>query len=165
MNELSSTVSELIEEAPTTKGDFTFTPIRKPIYKDEPPKPKTISATDTADTLYADFILVWLESLKPSLQSYTIAGYSRTVKQISEYFRETKLKLSEIKAIQIQRFYDTLSPKGLSGNSICHYHSNIRKSLQFAVKMKLIPTNPADIVDRPNIEKYHAQYYRIDSVV
>lgn len=30
-----------------------------------------------------------------------------------------------------------------------HYHANIHKTLKYAVKMDLIPFNPADKVERP----------------
>ena len=41
-----------------------------------------------------------------------------------------------------------------------HYHANIHKALKYAVKMDLIPFNPADKVERPKKQRYIADYYR-----
>lgn len=37
-----------------------------------------------------------------------------------------------------------------------HEHANIHKALKYAVKMDLIPFNPADKVERPKKQKYTA---------
>ncbi len=45
-----------------------------------------------------------------------------------------------------------------------HEHANIHKALKYAVKMDLIPFNPADKVERPKKQKYIADYYRLDEL-
>ena len=52
--------------------------------------------------------------------------------------------MKDLKPVHIQKFYDSLYDKGLNGNSILHYHANIRKALDTAMKLDIIPTNPAD---------------------
>ena len=47
---------------------------------------------------------------------------------------------------------------------IGHEHANIHKALKYAVKMDLIPFNPADKVERPKKQKYIADYYRLDEL-
>lgn len=44
--------------------------------------------------------------------------------------------------------------------TVIHYHANIHKALKYAVKMDLIPFNPADKVERPKKQRYIADYYR-----
>ena len=36
-----------------------------------------------------------------------------------------------------------INKRGISGNTVLHYHANIRKALSDAAKLKLIPYNPA----------------------
>ena len=48
----------------------------------------------------------------------------------------------------------------MSPGTVIHYHANIHKALKYAVKMDLIPFNPADKVERPKKQRYIADYYR-----
>lgn len=50
--------------------------------------------------------------------------------------------------------------KTVSPGTVIHYHANIHKALKYAVKMDLIPFNPADKVERPKKQRYIADYYR-----
>ncbi|WP_306304723.1 tyrosine-type recombinase/integrase [Paenibacillus popilliae] len=45
--------------------------------------------------------------------------------------------------------YNNFSFVVLISYTVIHYHANIRKALQYAVKTKLITANPADLVERP----------------
>lgn len=59
-----------------------------------------------------------------------------------------------------ERICTTDSQKSLSPGTVIHYHANIHKALKYAVKMDLIPFNPADKVERPKKQRYIADYYR-----
>ena len=48
----------------------------------------------------------------------------------------------------------------MSPGTVIHYHANIHKALKYAVKMDLIPFNPADKVERPKKQRHIADYYR-----
>lgn len=54
--------------------------------------------------------------------------------------------------------------RGVSANTVIHYHANIRKALQYAVKTKLIVANPADLVERPKKNNYVASFYRAEEL-
>ena len=58
------------------------------------------------------------------------------------------------------RICTTDSQKTVSPGTVIHYHANIHKALKYAVKMDLIPFNPADKVERPKKQRYIADYYR-----
>ena len=58
------------------------------------------------------------------------------------------------------RVCTTDSQKTVSPGTVIHYHANIHKALKYAVKMDLIPFNPADKVERPKKQWYIADYYR-----
>lgn len=79
--------------------------------------------------------------------------------KIAPYFRNTGLTLDGIQAKHIQSFY-LHELKTVSHGTVIHYHANIHKALKYAVKMDLIPFNPADKVERPKKQRYIADYYR-----
>ena len=80
-------------------------------------------------------------------------GKDRTV------FPKHRLTLDGIQAKHIQSFY-LHELKTVSPGTVIHYHANIHKALKYAVKMDLIPFNPADKVERPKKQRYIADYYR-----
>ncbi len=57
---------------------------------------------------------------------------------------------NEITVLDIEMFYThEINQRGVSGNTVLHYHANILKALSDAAKLKLIPYNPAAEVERP----------------
>jgi len=54
--------------------------------------------------------------------------------------------------------------KHVTPNSVVHYHANIHKALKYAVKIDLIPTNPADKVERPKKNRFIGSFYDSDEV-
>lgn len=72
--------------------------------------------------------------------------------------------MKDLKPVHIQKFYDSLYAKGLNGNSILHYHANIRKALDTAMKLDIIPTNPADKIERPKKEQFIGDCYNLDEL-
>lgn len=117
------------------------------------------SAVICENSLYSDFLQSWLNTIKSNIQESTYQGYYRLVKEISEYFDSQKLHLNQIRPIHIQTYYNKLLERGLSANSVLHYHAIIRKSLQYAHKMDMLVSNPADKIDRPKKAKYKASFY------
>ena len=118
----------------------------------------------SADMLFADYMEMWLEIVRSSVEKTTFSSYTQMVKcKIAPYFRETGLALKDIQAKHIQSFY-LHELKTLSPNSVIHEHANIHKALKYAVKMDLIPFNPADKVERPKKQKFIAGYYHLDEL-
>lgn len=112
-----------------------------------------------SELLFADFLEKWLEVVKSSIELTTYASYCTMVKRIiSPYFRERNILLSELQAVDIQDFY-TEQLKRVKATSVIHYHANIHKALKYAVRIDLIPTNPADKVERPKKETFHGGFY------
>lgn len=112
------------------------------------------------EMLFSDYMLEWLESVKPNITINTYAQYKKAVeKRIVPYFAAKKIKLTELKPRDIQAFYyHEMQTRNISPNTAIHYHANIRKALQTAVKMELINSNPADKIDRPKKQQYVANY-------
>ena len=114
----------------------------------------------SSDMLFADYMELWLEIIRSSVEKTTFSSYTQMVKRkIAPYFRNTGLTLDGIQAKHIQSFY-LHELKTVSPGTVIHYHANIHKALKYAVKMDLIPFNPADKVERPKKQRYIADYYR-----
>ena len=114
----------------------------------------------SSDMLFADYTELWLEIIRSSVEKTTFSSYTQMVKgKIAPYFRNTGLTLDGIQAKHIQSFY-LHELKTVSPGTVIHYHANIYKALKYAVKMDLIPFNPADKVERPKKQRYIADYYR-----
>ncbi len=96
----------------------------------------------SSDMLFADYMELWLEIIRSSVEKTTFSSYTQMVKgKIAPYFRNTGLTLDGIQAKHIQSFY-LHELKTVSPGTVIHYHANIHKALKYAVKMDLIPFNP-----------------------
>ena len=125
-----------------------------------PPAEHKSNGELSADMLFADYMELWLEIIRSSVEKTTFSSYTQMVKgKIAPYFRNTGLTLDGIQAKHIQSFY-LHELKTVSPGTVIHYHANIHKALKYAVKMDLIPFNPADKVERPKKQRYIADYYR-----
>ena len=128
--------------------------------KEYVPKEKPLEQT----ILFSDFMLQWLEIVKPTIAITTYSSYCNMVTGvIVPYFKAKQITLGDLKATDIQAFYmDQL--KRVSASSVIHYHANIHKALKYAVKIDLIPTNPADKVERPKKSRFVGSFYDSEEV-
>ena len=118
----------------------------------------------TGGVLFADYIEQWLEVAKPTIVVATYASYCSMVKRvIAPYFRERGITLQGLTPKDIQDFY-LEKLKTVSASSVIHYHANIHRALKHAVKLDLIPTNPADKVDRPKKDRFIGSFYDAEEV-
>ena len=120
--------------------------------------------TNEAEKYFEIYLDEWLEGYKHKIEENTYCSYKTVVTKVSEYFKEKNIKLMNLKPYHIQKFYDYLYNKGLGGNTILHYHANIRKALDTAMKLDIIPTNPADKIERPKKEKFIGDYYNLEEL-
>jgi integrase len=120
-------------------------------------EPEVLDPSD--DILFSDFMLQWLEIVKPTIAITTYSSYSNMVKGvIVPYFKEKGIMLRELKATDIQAFYME-QLKRVKANSVIHYHANIHKALKYAVKIEMIDTNPADKIERPKKDRFVGSFY------
>ena len=116
------------------------------------------------DILFTDFMDMWLEIVRTTVAPVTFSSYEMMVhKKINPYFEKEHIKLRDITAADIQNFY-LHELKSISPNSVKHEHANIHKALKYAVKIDLLPYNPADKVEVPRSPKYIADYYKADEL-
>lgn len=117
------------------------------------------STNNSTDKLLTAYLQEWLLSIKNTIEENTYDSYKVIVNKICDYFEDKQLLLKDLKPVHIQEFYTTLYEKKLTGNTVLHYHNVIRKSLQTALKLDLILSNPADKIERPKKEQYIGTFY------
>ena len=116
------------------------------------------------DVLFSDFMLQWLEVVKPTIAITTYSSYSNMVRGIIvPYFKERGIMLKQLRPTDIQAFYME-QLKRVTANSVIHYHANIHKALKYAVKIELLDSNPADKVERPKKNPFMGSFYDSDEV-
>lgn len=116
------------------------------------------------DVLFADFMEQWLEIVKSTVSLPTYSSYVNAVKSIiAPYFRKKKILLRDLQAHDIQMFYQEQLQR-VKASSVIHYHANIHKALKYAVKNDMIPSNPADKVERPKQDKFYGNFYDRDEL-
>ena len=112
------------------------------------------------DILFVDYIKNWLKIVKPTIALNTYGSYEQMINyRINNYFSTHQIKLKELQPIHIQDFYSSMLNNNLSSNTVIHYHAVIRKSLDYAFKMDMIQSNPADKVQRPKMQLFIGSFY------
>lgn len=113
------------------------------------------------DVLFSDYMKQWLEDVKFSISESTYEEYYRQIhNRICPWFAAQGLRLCDLKAYHIDKFYKLkMKNDKVSAKTVLRYHANIRKALQRAVKLDMIPTNPVDRVDLPKVKKFRGSYY------
>lgn len=125
---------------------------------------KYANAKTGDDVLFADFMEQWLEIVKSTVSLPTYSSYVNAVKSIiAPYFRKKKILLRDLQAHDIQMFYQEQLQR-VKASSVIHYHANIHKALKYAVKNDMIPSNPADKVERPKQDKFYGNFYDRDEL-
>jgi integrase len=117
---------------------------------------------------FTAFLAQWLKMMRKSVEATTYAGYDLAVsKKIIPYFDKNypRLMLKDVSAKHIQDYYTyEMEKNGVSANTVIHRHANIRKALQYAYQIDLIPTNPADKVQRPRKDRFEGNPYNSEEL-
>ena len=119
-----------------------------------------IKKSQTTDILFIDFLKKWVENVRQTIEPSTYTSYNQIISdRMTAYFTENPIKLVDIQAIDIQEYYNYLFKDGLSANTVIHHHAIIRKCLDYAYTMDIIPNNPADKVQRPKKEQFIGNFH------
>lgn len=116
--------------------------------------------TDLADMqkrnngiFFSDYLTAWVKTSQGKVAVDTYEEYQKCIRnRIAPYFEERHILLSAIKASDILDYYHSLYAKGLTGNTVLHYHVLLRKALEEAKLRRLIADNPTDHIPRPQKE-------------
>lgn len=123
-------------------------------------------STNDSDMLFSDYLKQWLEDTKHTISKNTYFGYKQVIHNvICPYFADRKIKLFDLKPYHIQDFYTMkLEKDKVTANTIHHYHANIHKALNYAVKTERLKSNPADKVELPKKTKHIADFYTVSEL-
>ena len=123
---------------------------------------------------FTDFMMDWLNNIiKNKIERTTWESYQINIeKHIIPFFNDNfeGLLLKDVQAIHLQKYFNSKykgnndKNEGLSANSLIKHHANIKSALDYAVRINLISYNPADRVEMPKKEKFHASYYSVDQI-
>ena len=115
----------------------------------------------TKETLFVDFMVGWLDTMKLSVAPTTYDGYIYAINtHILPYFEPKKLKVAEMTPAVIQKFINDKLSGELSPNTVRKFLFNISKCLDMAVINNLIAVNPVKRIKMPSPIKFTgAKFY------
>lgn len=116
--------------------------------------------------LFSDYMIEWLKAIENSVEQNTFYNYTKIVENnIVPYYAKKKILLQDLTTMDIQRYYESESKRGLSSSSVRKLHANIHKALKRAVNLRIILFNPSDYVELPRTaQKYHAKFYNTEQI-
>ena len=119
-----------------------------------------------SNMLFSDYMLEWLENIKPKVVQSTYIGYEQVIKgRLCPYFKSKKIKLIDLRPRDIQDFINYLYKQRLKGSTIAHYTSNMNTALKEAVIAEIIPSNPMDRIESVKKEVYIPEFYTDDELI
>lgn len=112
---------------------------------------------------FARYMKEWLEHMEKQVAPTTFHSYQSIVLNgICPYFEKRQIRLCDLKARDIEAYYDHLMKKGLSPNTVIRHHANIRKALHDAFRWELIDVDVANRIVRPRPQKFLADHYSVE---
>ena len=101
---------------------------------------------------YSEFLKDWLETKSSQVRVRTAEDYAELIER---YLKKTlgKLPLDKLTPLGIQKVYNDLVGKGLSGQTIRRLHTVVNQSLKQAVQWRMLPHNPAMDVQLPRLSR------------
>ena len=123
---------------------------------------------NNSEQLFTDFLREWLEHHRYNIASTSYAEYFNIVhKIVIPYFQEHEkgLTLFNLEPQHIQNFYSyRMREHNTGAKTVIKYNAVIHKALDFAVKMKRIKENPANVVELPKMAEHRADYYNAEEL-
>jgi integrase len=102
---------------------------------------------------FGEFLSRWVEAAaRPRLRERTLDDYQY---KIDLYILPSLggVKLSELSPLHIQLLYSKMQERGLRAWSVRYVHLIISSSLKYAVRQRMLPNNPAALVELPRRER------------
>lgn len=122
---------------------------------------------------FADYIELWLDSVKPQIDIITYEGYEQYAKKhIIPYFRDKKLFLQDVKIQDIEAYYNYKStggrldkkPGGLSSRTIKLHGIVLSLVFKKAIHDGILKSNPCEYAKIPKTAKTQpvAKFYTVE---
>ena len=122
----------------------------------------TVNPCTYETMLFTDFLIDWLDVMRSKIAVTTYASYvSNVEKRIIPFFdaKQLTLKQLEHRPQYIQEYYQHLLSNGLTPATVIRRHANIHSCLQYAFRLGLIKSNPADRIEKPSKDRFHTNIY------
>ena len=97
-----------------------------------------------------DYLLEWIDKGKPGIGDRTRDSYRWILVQ---YVLPTlgDRRLDQLGPLEIQELYNSMTARGLSPRTVRYTHSILRSAVAQAVRWRMLPGNPADLVELPKM--------------
>lgn len=126
----------------------------------------------SSDVLFSEYIKIWLNRIKNTVDDVTYQGYEQLAKShIIPYFEEKKIQLQNINKDNLQTYIDykaqngRLDKKGgLSAKSLKLHRNILNQTLKEALKSGLITVNPCQWVKFPQIQRREPTFYDAEKI-
>lgn len=80
--------------------------------------------------LFSHYLVSWVKNFHGKVSVGTYTEYQKCIQnRIAPYFEERRIELAKLKSSDILDYYHFLYGKGLTGNTVLHYHVLLRKAL------------------------------------
>lgn len=125
-----------------------------------------------SDILFSDYVKIWLEQVKNSVDSITFQGYEQLANShIIPYFEQKKTRLQDVKKETLQAYIDEKSKSGrldnkggLSAKSLKLHRNILNQTIKEALKSGLISVNPCQWVKLPQIQRREPTFYTAEQI-
>lgn len=125
-----------------------------------------------SDILFSDYMKIWLEQVKNSVDNITFQGYEQLANShIIPYFKHKKTRLQDVKKETLQAYIDEKSKSGrldnkggLSAKSLKLHRNILNQTLKEALKSGLISVNPCQWVKLPQIQRREPTFYTAEQI-
>lgn len=114
-----------------------------------------VDLTERSRITLSEWLDQWLVSMEGTVRPNTLNGYRS---YIENHIRPAlgEKRITQIKASDIQKLYDTLG-ESLASGSVRHIHSTLHSIMKAAQQARLIPRNPVDEVAPPKFSYQQKQ--------
>ena len=110
--------------------------------------------------LFIDFLDEWLESQKQFLEVTTWDGYQIVItNHVIPYFKDLNLKLNEVQASHIQKYFYFKLSTGLSPNTLKKHNAVLHKAFADCIFDDLLMFNPCDKTRLPKNHYFNSNVY------
>lgn len=120
--------------------------------------PKELSKHNTANTNFYQYVVDYLNRPFGNYKIDTYESYLGLANaKVKEFFQEKhQLKLKDIDADILNKFFEYCGSMGLKGTTMNRYKAIISKPLQKAYRDRIISENPLDFIDDIPVEEYES---------
>lgn len=125
-----------------------------------------------SDILFCDYVKIWLEQIKKTVDDVTYQGYEQIANvHVIPYFSSKKIRLQDIDKDNLQVYVDekalygrTDNKGGLSAKSLKLHRNVLNQTLKEALKSGLITANPCQLVKFPQVQRRERTFYSAEQV-